>query len=271
MSDSAMSEQPSAASRVQKLSALLVAHNEEAQIAACLDTMRFADEIVVVLDKCTDRSREIAARYTDRLIEGSWDLEGERRNLGIAACSGDWILEVDADERVPVELCREILDTIERAPKPAYFLVPYDNYVGRRLVRYGWGASWGVSATVRLFAKGAKRWGDQRIHPAVTLSGQKMRLKEPMIHYVDRDISDMLRRLDRYTTARAADLRARGEIGGFANNFRRLFSRFFKCYVGRKGYREGRYGFLIALMAGLYPLLSYLKAREAEEADRGER
>lgn len=243
-----------------KLSALVVAHDEEAQLAACLDTLRFADEIVIVLDKCTDRSREIAARYTDRLIEGAWDIEGERRNLGIDACAGDWILEVDADERVPEALAQEIRHVIATAPF-GHFLIPYDNYVGKRLVRHGWGASWGVSATVRLFAKGAKRWGMTRIHPRVELLGARGRLTTPMVHYVDRDISDMIRRLDRYTTARAADLRASGDIGGFADNLRRLFSRFFKCYVGRKGYREGYYGFLIALFAGLFPLLSWLKAK----------
>jgi glycosyltransferase involved in cell wall biosynthesis len=247
--------------RTQRLSALVVAHNEEAQIAACLDTLRFADEIVVVLDKCTDRTREIAARYTDKLIEGAWDIEGERRNLGIAACTGDWILEVDADERVQPDLCREILAVIETTPKPAHFLVPYDNYVGSRLVRYGWGASWGVSATVRLFSKGAKSWGMTKIHPPVKLSGQKLWLKTPMVHYVDRDISDMIKRLDRYSTARAADLRASGKIGSFPNNVRRIFSRFLKCYIGRKGYKEGELGFLIALFAGLFPILSWYKAR----------
>ena len=71
----------------------------------------------------------------------------------------------------------------------------------------------------------------------------------------------MVRRLDNYSTARAQDLRESGEIGGFAGNVRRFFSRFFKCYVLRKGYREGGYGFLIALFAGLYPLLSHLKAK----------
>ena len=82
-----------------------------------------------------------------------------------------------------------------------------------------------------------------------------------MDHYVDRDISDMIARLDRYTAARAADLRASGDIGSLPNNVRRAFSRFFKCYVSRKGYREGGWGFLIALFAGLYPLLSHLRAR----------
>jgi len=242
------------------LSALVVAHNEEDQLQACLETLRFADEIVVVLDKCTDGSKEISEKRADRIIEGSWDIEGPRRNTGIEACTGEWILEVDADERVTPELAGEIRARLETAPF-GYFLVPYDNYVGDRLVRYGWGASWGVSATVRLFARGAKVWGDQRIHPGVTFSGKRMLLENRMVHYIDRDISDMIARLDRYTTARARDLRESGKVGSLANNTRRFFSRFLKCYIFRKGYREGGYGFLIALFAGLFPLVSYLKAR----------
>ena len=111
-------------------------------------------------------------------------------------------------------------------------------------------------------ASGAKHWGDERVHPAVSLSGvEGRRLAARLGHHVDRDISDMLRRLDRYTTARAQDLRDSGDIGSFAHNLRRIFSRFWKCYVGRRGYREGACGFLIALCAALYPILSYLKAR----------
>lgn len=251
-----------------RLSALVVVHNEEAQLAECLETVRFADELVVVLDRCTDGSKGIAQRYAAQLIEGEWELEGQRRNTGIDACTGEWILEVDADERVTTRLAEEIRATIAIA-RYGHFLVPFDNYVGDHLVKYGWGASWGVSATVRLFANGpegpAKKWGDQRIHPSLELKGQAGTLKEPMAHYVDRNISDMLQRLDRYTSARATDLRASGEIGSFGPNVRRIFSRFWKCYVSRRGYREGAYGFLIALMAGLYPILSYLKARYEDE------
>lgn len=247
-----------------RLSALVVAHNEAAQLAACLDRLAFADEIVVVLDRCTDGTRAIAARYTEHLIEGAWEIEGPRRNAGIDACGGEWIFEVDADERVSDALAEEIRQVIARA-RHGYFLVPYHNYIGDRLVRHGWGASWGVSATVRLFSKGAKRWGDQRIHPTVELSGERRWLTAPMEHYVDRDISDMIRRLDRYSTMRARDLREAGDIGSLANNVRRLLSRFFKCYVMRQGYREGGYGVLIALFAGLYPLISHLKARYEDE------
>lgn len=251
---------PRVATQAPRLSALVVAHNEEAQLAACLERLTGADEIVVVLDKCTDGSRDIALRFTSLIVEGSWELEGPRRNAGLDACSGDWVLEVDADERVPAALMAEIRTTIATAP-PGIFLIPFDNFIGDRRVRYGWGASWGVSAAPRLSARGAKRWGDQRIHPSLTMTGPKGRLTTPIDHYVDRDISDMIRRLDRYTTARARDLRASGKIGSLPDNLRRSVSRFLKCFFGRKGYREGHYGFLIALFAALFPLLAYFKAR----------
>jgi glycosyltransferase involved in cell wall biosynthesis len=245
----------------RRLSALVVARNEGAQLADCLSRLGFADEIVVVLDRCEDNSREIAGAFTDRVVAGAWEREGARRNAGIAACGGEWILEIDADERVGPELAAEIRTTI-MCSNAAWHLIPVDNYIGDRLVRFGWGASFGRSAHAGLFRRGAKHWGDQRVHPAVTLTGARgPALDARLAHYVDRDISDMLRRLDRYTTGRAQDLRDSGDIGSFAANLRRIASRFWKCYVARRGYREGPYGFLIALCAALYPILSYLKAR----------
>jgi glycosyltransferase involved in cell wall biosynthesis len=244
-----------------QLSALVVAHDEEHQLADCLGCLAFADETVVVLDRCRDRSRDIALGFTERIVEGAWEREGPRRHAGIDACRGEWILEVDADERVSPALAAEIRRVIESSAA-AWHLVPVDNFIGARLVRWGWGASFGRSAHAALFRKGAKQWGEQRIHPAVSVSGpQGQPLATRLIHYVDRDISEMLRRLDRYTTARAEDLLESGDIGSYGRNVRRIFSRFCKCYIGRRGYREGPYGFLIALCAALYPILSYLKAR----------
>jgi len=242
------------------VSALVVAHNEEQRLAACLERLRFCNEIVVVLDRCTDGSEAVARRFTDRVVSGSWPIEGDRRNLGIETCKGPFVLEVDADEHVPEALAREIKAAIATS-RADWHEIPVDNYIGDRLVRHGWGASFGRSAYAGLFKKGAKTWGQERVHPKLTFNGTKgARLATPIAHYVDRDISDMLRRLDRYTTANAIDLRAKGDPGSFGHNVRRIFSRFWKCYVGRKGYREGGYGFLIALCAGLYPILSYLKA-----------
>ncbi len=244
------------------ISAVVVAHNEEAQLADCLASLSFADEIVVLLDRCTDRSRDIASRFADHLVEGAWPREAARRSAAIAACTGEWVFEADADERVSPALAAEIRSVVAHS-SASWHLVPVDNYIGDRLVRWGWGAFFGRSAHAGLYRRGVKAWADDRVlHASVTLNGQQgPALEQRLAHYVDRNISDMLIRLDRYTTLRAQDLRDSDDIGSFAHNIRRIASRFWKCYVGRRGYREGYYGFLIALCAALYPILSYLKAQ----------
>lgn len=222
------------------LSALVVAHDEEAQLDDCLRSLAFADERVVVLDRCTDGSRAIAERHAAVIV--------------------------DADERVRPALADEIRAAIAGADG-GYFLIPVDNYVGGRLVRHGWGASFGTTAVARLSARGRKRWSTAaRVHPPMTLRGPRRRLKTPLLHYVDRDISDMLKRFDRYTTLRALDLIDSGDIGTLGANLRRLAMRFHKCFVSRRGYREGAMGLMVAILAGLYPLVSHIKARTA---DRG--
>ena len=252
-----------------RLSALVVARNEAARLPGCLATLSFADEVLVVLDRSTDASAAIARDSGAILLEGAWALEGHRRNAGIAACTGDWILEVDADERVPPELGAEIRRVIE-VSTAAFHRVRIDNYVGERLILHGWGGSFGTTLKPILFRRGAKHWRAQRVHPGLDWNGREgARITIHGIrHEVDRDISDMLRRLDRYSSAKAADLLDQGEIGTLANNVRRFVSRTFKCYVARKGYREGGWGLLIALCAGLFPLLSYLKARLEPERHR---
>jgi hypothetical protein len=138
-------------------------------------------------------------------------------------------------------------------------------------VRYGWGAAFGKGAYAGLFRKGVKIWGPQRVHPKLRLSGVAgPRLAAPLEHYVDRNIADMIARLNRYTSLRAADLREHWRETGavdetLRHNLLRIAGRFYKCYWRRKGYREGGWGFLIALMAGLYPILSYLKATLEDE------
>lgn len=250
-----------------RLSALIVARNEEARLPDCLASVAFADEVVVVLDRSTDGGAAIAAFAGASIIEGAWELEGDRRNTGLDACTGDWVLEVDADERVNPELAQAIRETIATSTS-AWHQVPVDNYVGDRLIRFGWAGSFGTTSVPRLSRKGAKRWRAQRVHPGLDWTGKEGPKIErgALVHLVDRDISDMLRRLDKYSSAKAADLLASGDIGTLRANVRRFFSRGFKSYVSRKGYREGGWGVLLALCTGAFPLLSYLKA--ALEPDR---
>lgn len=248
-----------------EISIAICVHNEEEQLTQCLEKLIFADEIVVLLDKCSDQSKNIAKKFTNNIIEGNWSIEGDRRNEAIKACNGKWIFEIDADERVPEALAREIKDTVSSS-NADWHGIPVDNYIGERLVRYGWGAYFGKSQYPGLFKKGAKTWGRQRVHPELTFNGpQGKTLTHRINHYVDKNISDMIKRLDSYTSAKAKDIRENGGGGSFNHNLRRIISRFWKCYVLRKGYREGKYGFLIALFAGLYPILSYLKAKLEKE------
>jgi glycosyltransferase involved in cell wall biosynthesis len=249
------------------LSALVVAHNEAAQLADCLASLRFADEIVVVLDRTTDRSPAIAAEFNARLLEGAWHIEGDRRSTGIEACKGDWILEVDADERVTPALAEEIRRRLPTARR-GYFLVPFANHIGRHLVRHGWGAYNGVAMKPCLFAKGCKTWGPQRVHPRIDLSGERQVLTESMIHYVYKDVADAFHRLNRYSSLNAEQMREDGRVGTLWPNLRRILSRFWKSYVARRGYREGLYGLLLGLISALYPILSYLKARIAADEEK---
>lgn len=245
-----------------KLSALIVARNEAERLPDCLASLAFADEILVVLDRTTDASAEIARAAGARVLEGEWPMEGARRNAGIDACTGDWILEVDADERVSPDLAIAVRETIATSAH-AWHQVPKDNYVGEKLIRYGWAGSFGTTSTPSLFRRGAKRWRMQRVHPGLDWTGvQGPKITSgALIHLVDRDIADMLRRLDSYSTAKARDLIAAGDIGTLGGNVRRFFSRGWKSYVARRGYREGAWGVLLAFCTGAFPLLSYLKAR----------
>ncbi|MDB5456352.1 MAG: glycosyl transferase family 2 [Caulobacter sp.] len=245
------------------LSGLVCAHNEEARIASCLARLAFCDEIVVVADRCTDRTETIARQMGARVISGIFPVEGLRKAAGVAACQGEWILEIDADEIVPSALAREITDVVASGGAGDWHQVPVANYVGDRLVRDGWGGSFGASSVARLFRKGVKTWKSERVHPGTRFTGVSgSRLTHAIVHKVDDDIADMVQRLNRYTALRGQDLADSGQIKSLWDDLFRGVRRFYKCYVSRKGHREGDLGFLIAVMAGLYPLLSNLKARE---------
>jgi glycosyltransferase involved in cell wall biosynthesis len=251
----------------QRVTALLVLHNAEALLPECLASVAFADEIVAVLDRCTDGTKALCERAGAKLVEGAWPIEGPRRNAGLEACTGDWVLEVDADERVTAELAAEIREVIETAPKAA-LLIPFDNRIGGVPVAHGWGAYNGVAAKRCLFPAGSKHWGDQRLHPSLKQAPPGPTLQYKMIHHVYRDFPDMYARLLRYSHLAAQDMVEQGKIPRPTKTFRRFFSRFWKSYFGRKGSKEGFYGVALALFSALYPVLSHLMALELRRQSR---
>jgi hypothetical protein len=135
-------------------------------------------------------------------------------------------------------------------------------------VRSGWGAYNGVAAKPILFRRGTKSWSAGRVHPRIAMTGTRGTLAVALDHYVDRDLSDMFRRLNRYTDLAALDALDAGEHPKLAAALRRIFSRFWKSYVARRGYREGADGLALATFSALYPLLIYLKVATARGEGR---
>lgn len=245
-----------------KISAVIVAHNEEQKIEDCLKSLHFVDEIVVVLDKCSDGTKEIVQQYSDKIIEGSWHLEGARRNVAVEAASHEWILEMDADERISKDLEKEIVELAEFSD-PCCYIVPIANYVGDRYVKYGWMRTLGVLQRQTIHYKGYKKYHeDKEIHPTADLEGEVKMLEHPIIHLVDDNVTDLLNRFNRYTNWRAKDMIASGKKVSFLKMVVGSKIRFIKAFIAKKGYKEGGLGFLIAMLVALYPIVSYIKAKE---------
>ena len=247
---------------MSKLSALIVVHNEAAILEACLGRLAFADELVVVLDRCTDGSKAIAEKFNAHTVEGAWPLEADRRHAGIDACEGPWILEIDADEWVSPALAAEITGSVTVDDADFYFQ-PMHNYVGTRWVRYGWMAALAPDAKGSLFRKGCKTWGTEAVHPSVSFSGRRgADYKTGIRHNFVVDISGLMKRFNRNTSLAAADLHQRGVNVRTRTLARKAVSRFWKCFVARQGYREGGVGLVVATLCALYPLVAHLKAKE---------
>ena len=199
------------------LSILIVVHNEEKQLKDCLETLKFGDELIIILDKCTDNSERIARQFTNKVFSGSWNIEGDRRNFGISKCKCNWILEIDADERIPTKLKNEILKNVKKS-KYDWHVIGVNNYLGDKLIKFGWGAYIGKSGYTGLFRRKKKIWGRQRVHPKISMLGNKgPRLKNKIDHYYCKSIFDLFNKLDSYSEARAKDLRSNKKKRNFIN------------------------------------------------------
>ena len=250
-----------------RLSALVCVQNQDARLAECLRGLSFCDEIVVIADRCTDRSTEIARRAGAQIITGIFPLESQRRAAGLAACSGDWILEIEADERVDSALAWEIRATLKLGAQGDYFQVPVHNYVGDDAVRHGWVGGLGEMGAVRLYRPGVKQWQSRRRDGGQVVAGRAAgALKGAIRRAAGRDVSDLVESFNRLTALRAEDLADGHDAGALAPAVAAGLGSFCRSYLLRAGWREGGVGLCLALLCGLYPVVSHLKAKEALSA-----
>lgn len=249
-----------------KLTALVCAHNQESELSQCLRRLSFCDEIVVVADRCTDRSAEIARRHGARIVSGIFPLESQRKAAGLEAATGDWILELQPDEQVSSALAWEIRATLKMKPVGDWFELPVNNYVGDDLVRHGWTGVLSAMKSPRLYRPWAKTWSGGRVGRSRMTGAPAGALKGALRRDLAANTSDLIQRLNAACALAAEDLADAERAGRLGTMIARGVAGFLAAYVGRGGWREGRLGFLVATTAALHPILTHLRAREVLEA-----
>jgi len=241
------------------ISVVVLTRNEEARIAQCLESVAWAQEIIVVDDESTDRTIEIVRRYTDKVFIRKMDIEGRHRNWAYALAKNTWVLSLDADEIVTPGLKDEIAQTLARNPQENGFTIPRRNFIGTYWVRYG---GWYPSPQLRLFKKGAFRYEEAAVHPRAFMDDPCGHLGQDMIHYSYRNLEDFLAKLNNQTTREAQKWYDQNKPMRLGRFLWRTKDRFLRSYFGKKGYKDGFMGFAVAFFAGLYQFVSYLKYRE---------
>ena len=241
------------------LSVVVITKNEEANIKDCLESVKWADEIIVVDDNSTDRTVEIAQVYTDKIFQKKMDIEGRHRNWAYAQARNSWVLSLDADERVTTELKDAIVKAIDEPGEFKGFSIPRRNYIGNYWVKFG---GWYPSPQLKLFEKQDFRWEEVEVHPRAFLNGSCGRLNNDIIHYSYKNFEDFLNKINKQTTLEAIKWVKDKRRMGLGRALWRTYDRFMRTFFRKKAYKDGFVGFMVSIFAGLYQILSYAKYRE---------
>jgi glycosyltransferase involved in cell wall biosynthesis len=246
-----------------RLSVVLVTRNEEERLRACLESVAWADEIVVVDAESEDKTATIAREFTDHVVVRPWPGYAIQKNLAIDLATGDWALSLDADEVVSAELTADIRRVVAADGPADGYAVPRRNIFWGRWVRHG-----GLypDHQVRLFRRTRGRFNARAVHESVSVDGRVERLAGHLEHRSYRDLSDFLARVDRYATLAADEAVAQRRRARVSDLVLRPFGRFLVMYVMRRGFLDGWRGFLLASLYAYYVLIRTAKIWERTKA-----
>ena len=226
------------------LSVIVITRNEAGRLRACLDSVAFAGEAVVVDSGSTDGTREIAHSMGARVMATSdWPGFGPQKNRALDLATGDWVLSIDADERVTPAL-REQIEAVLADPQfDAYSVNRSSSYCGQFMRHSGWSPD----RVVRLFRRGSARFSDDLVHEALQVSGPVGRLEGELLHESFADFEAVLDKLNRYSTAGAHDLDRRGIKGSPGKALGHGLWAFLRTYLFKRGFLDGRLGLALAI------------------------
>lgn len=244
-----------------RVSVTVITRDEAVQIGACLDSVRWADEIVIVDTGSTDGTVELCQKYTPHVYTCTWTGYAAAKNAALAHATGEWILSLDADERVTAALQQEIA-ALRQQPLTALaegYAIPRRNYLWGRWLRHG-----GLypDYQIRFFRRGKGYFRSQRVHESICLGGRMERLRQPLEHYSYRTVSEVIERLNRYSDLAALDACEHGRAFRIQALVWRPLGRFLRNYVLKQGFRDG--------IPGLIMAVSYAYSVFAREAKRWE-
>lgn len=240
-----------------RLSAIVIAKNEARNIGTCLDSLAFCDQRIVVDGDSEDETATLArANGADVTVSKEWRGFGHQKNMALSLANGDWVLSVDADERISEALAAEIRKAIAAGDADGYEMPRLSTFCGRPMRHSGWYPDY----VLRLFRRGRARFSDDLVHERVICDGPVARLKEPLTHHPVERLEDSLSRMDRYSTARAEMIVDSGRRVSFFTGILRGWWTFIQTYFIRLGFLDGREGFLLAVANAEGTYYRYMKA-----------
>ena len=248
-----------------KITATVITFNEEQNITEALESLAWADEIIVVDRESTDRTVEIARRFTDRVFIREWPGYSAQKNFAAQQAPCDWIFSLDADERVSPELAAEIT-RLKQAPESeagGFEMPRLTFYLGRWIKHSGWYPD----LKLRLYDRRHGRWRGDFVHEALEVDGRVERLNGNILHFTVRSASEHHTRLDRYTTLAAEQAHASGKRASVASLVLSPAGAFIRSYILKLGFLDGVQGFIIARFAAHYAFLKHLKLWEKGRND----
>ena len=241
---------------MSKISAIVIVYNEERNIRRCLESLTWADEIVVVDSYSQDRTKEIASAFTDKIFDVKWEGFGKKKEFARGKASFDWVLSIDADEVVSERLKREIKTIIKNDETPGGYYIPrLSNFLGK-WIRHG---GWYPDYVLRLFKKNKGRFDLSLVHEKLILDEKAGFMKSELLHYSDPDIRHYLLKLDKYTTLGAEKLFQEGKGTSLFDLILRPPAIFSKMFILRGGFLDGWHGYLLACLSSFHVFVKYVK------------
>ena len=237
------------------LSVIVISKNEAHAIERCLESVSWADEIIVVDSGSTDETVKICESKGAKVHAMDWPGFGPQKNRALALATGEWILSLDADEIVPPQLKAEIMAAISKGDADAYSFPRSSSYCGK-FMRHG---GWWPDRITRLFRRGRARFSDDLVHERLIVDGRTAELSSPLTHIAFSDLEEVLQKVDRYSTAGALMMAQKSKRATLGTAILHGFWSFFRTYFLKAGFLDGKEGFMLAVSNAEGTYYRYLK------------